>query len=397
LIAAGNSSGNCIKSDVVDPAPTEPAGDPGNANNGNTGGNPSPGSSTTPDTSTDPDNNEEEVRKAIKQNAASVSQIANTTASIAAGVTQDIIAGALDGDVQPETSGLGPLAAGSPGISASGFMVSGYKWTTHDGFTSKSALGTAKTPEFDEENYGLTIGTRFDGSEFFGAAPRSVTLGVMGNYTHTEIDIGASPSFPGLSTGTATVDSFSAGGFGLVTDGQQYALFTVVGTYGSPETQTTAVLPTNAEFDTFGVTASAVSGVVVSLGESKLDLRGGLTYTHSTADDYTDSSGFRYTDAEINEFSGSVSVRLFSVIRATDYTMRPFVQTGVTQRFAYENELKIDGEKFSFDDADTTVFARAGLDFDVGDTTQAYLAVRGDASEDLQSIAAQVGITFKLD
>jgi outer membrane autotransporter protein len=77
--------------------------------------------------------------------------------------------------------------------------------------------------------------------------------------------------------------------------------------------------------------------------------------------------------------------------------MRPFVQTGVTQRFAYENELKINGDKFSFDDADTTVFARAGLDFDVGDTTQAYLAVRGDASEDLQSIAAQVGITFKLD
>ncbi|NJM33508.1 MAG: autotransporter domain-containing protein [Rhodomicrobium sp.] len=293
----------------------------------------------------------------MKQTSASISQIANTTAAIGAGITQDIIAGALDGDVQPETSGLGPLTAGTPGLWASGFMVSGYKWTTHDGFTSKSALGSGKTPEFDEENYGLTIGTRFDGSEFFGAAPRTVTLGVMGNYTHTDDRYRRFAKFPRLSTGSATVDSFSAGGFGLVTDGRQYALFTVVGTYGSPETETRLILPTNAEFDTFGVTTSAMGGVVLSLGESKLDLRGGLTYTHATADDYTDSGGAEFTDAEIQEFSGSVSARLFSVIRATDYTMRPFVQTGVTQRFDYENELKVDGVKFSFDDADTTVFA----------------------------------------
>lgn len=51
-------------------------------------------------------------------NAASVSQIANTTAAIGAGVTQDIISAALGGDMTPEAGGLSPLAAGSPGLSA---------------------------------------------------------------------------------------------------------------------------------------------------------------------------------------------------------------------------------------------------------------------------------------
>jgi outer membrane autotransporter protein len=79
------------------------------------------------------------------------------------------------------------------------------------------------------------------------------------------------------------------------------------------------------------------------------------------------------------------------------YNIRPFVQSGLTHRFSYENELTIDGEDFAFDDDDTSVFARAGFDFDLGKSTQAYLAVRGDASEDFQAIAAQVGVTFRLD
>jgi outer membrane autotransporter protein len=73
------------------------------------------------------------------------------------------------------------------------------------------------------------------------------------------------------------------------------------------------------------------------------------------------------------------------------------VQTGLSHRFHYENELNIDGESFSFDEADSSVFARAGLDFNVDNSTQAYLAIRGDASEDYRSVEGQVGVTFKLD
>ncbi len=334
----------------------------------------------------------------LLQTLSGVAQLAGNAGLVTAGVVQDVISATLDSSTQPESGGLAPLTAGSPGLTSSMFMVSGYKALSHDGFSSSSALGNGRTPDFDEKDYGLTIGTRFDGSRLFDAPAQTVTLGVLANYTHTDIDVGASPFAPGFSkSGSATVDSFSAGGYGLVTDGTRYGLFTVVGTFGTPETKTTALLPANADFNNFGIATSAVGGVILPVGESKLDLRGGLNYIYATADDYTDSNGFRYTDARMDEFSGSVSARLFRIMRMTDYTLRPFVQTGLTQRFQYDNELKIDAVKYSFDDADTSAFARAGIDFDVGSSTQAYVAVRGDISEDMRAIAAQLGVTFKLD
>ena len=126
-------------------------------------------------------------------------------------------------------------------------------------------------------------------------------------------------------------------------------------------------------------------------------MRGGLNYLHASGDDYTDSIGSHYTDAHMEEFSGSVSARLFSVVRVEAFYVRPFVQGGLNQRFHYENEITIDNATFRFNDADTSVFARAGIDFDVDKSIQAYLSVRGDASEDMRAIAAQVGFTIKLD
>ncbi|MGB0087184.1 MAG: autotransporter outer membrane beta-barrel domain-containing protein, partial [Rhodomicrobiaceae bacterium] len=334
----------------------------------------------------------------LLQTLSGVAQLAGKLGLVTAGVVQDIITVTLDGGAQPESGGLAPLTAGSPGLTSSMFMVSGYKALSHDGFSSSSQFGSDKTPGFDEKDYGLTIGTRFDGSKLFDAPAQSVTLGVLANYTHTDIDVGASPFAPGLSkSGSAKVDSFSVGGFGLATDGRKYGLLTVVGTFGSPDTESTAILPANASFNNFGIATSAVGGVILPVGDSKLDLRGGIDYVYATVDDYTDSNGFKYTDARLDQLSGSVSARLFRIIRTADYTMRPFVQTGVNQRLHYDNELKIDSVEYSFDDAATSVFARAGVDFDVGSSTQAYMAVRGDASEDMRAIAAQIGVTFKLD
>jgi outer membrane autotransporter protein len=278
-------------------------------------------------------------------------------------------------------------------------MVSGYKHREHDGFSvvSSAPLASGKTPGFDEDHYGLTLGTRFDGSALFDAPARSVTLGVLANYTHTEIDVDAPAALPLSKGGSAEVDSWSVGGYGLVTDGRRYGLLTVTGTYGSPETDN-AVLPATADFNNFGLATSAMTGILLSAGgNTKLDLRGGLTYVNATSNDYSDSNGISFTDARMEEFSGSLSARLFGVVQAEGYTLRPFVQTGLSHRFHYENELNIDGESFSFDEADSSVFARAGLDFNVDNSTQAYLAIRGDASEDYRSVEGQVGVTFKLD
>jgi outer membrane autotransporter protein len=297
----------------------------------------------------------------------------------------------------PDHTGLAPFSASSPGAAGSLFMISGYKALSHDGYSISSSFSPAdgKTPAFDENSYGLTIAGRMDGSELLGAAPHSVTLGVLANYTHTDIEVDAPGGGKG---GSANIDSWSVGGYGLVTNGEKYGLVTVVGTFGSPTTKSDFVIPAKAEFSNFGVATSAVAGVLLPVGGStKLDLRGGLNYIYAESEDYRDSFGTQYSDGHTEEFSGSVSARLFSIMHFDGYNIRPFVQSGLTYRFLYENELKINSETFSFDDADTSVFARAGFDFDIGRSTQAYLAVRGDASEDMRAIAAQVGVTFKLD
>ena len=340
----------------------------------------------------------EEQREAVFQNLAQLGQTLVTVGLLASSINQNIIAGALDADLEPDSGGQSPFVVTTAGSSTSLFMVSGYKKRSHDGFSIESSLDYAdgKGPGFDEDNYGLTIGTRFDGSTVFGTTPGTVTLGLIGNYTHTDIEVDAPAEFAGLGNGgSADVDSWSVGGYGLVTDGKKYGILTVTGTFGSPETSS-AVIPSAAEFDTYGVAASALVGTLIPVSTTtKFDLRGGVNLVHAQSDDYRDSLGTAFTDGELNEVSGTMSLRLFTVVQTSDYNMRPFVQGGLTHRFHYENELTIDGEEFSFDDADTTVFARAGVDFSIDRSTQAYLAVRGDASEDVESIAAQVGVTFK--
>lgn len=344
--------------------------------------------------------NPAELLGLVYRQAAALSQVVGNVGSIATGLTQDVTTNVLDIALEPDAAAaLGPVSTGPLGASSSAFMVSGYKHLSHDGFSVSSNFGPAsgKGPEFDQDEFGLTLGTRFDGAALFGTEKGVVTLGVLGNYTHSDIDVGAAPNAPGnFKSGSVSIDSWSVGGYGLVTDGTRYGLVTVSGTFGSPETDN-ALLSSSADYNTFGFAASAIGGVLIPMGGAKLDLRGGLNYVHASSDDYTDSIGSHYTDARMEELSGTLSARLFTTMRFADYSVRPFVQGGINQRFSYENEITIDNAKFSFDDADTSVFGRAGIDFDVDRAVQAYLAVRGDASEDFSSIAAQVGFTLKLD
>lgn len=338
---------------------------------------------------------------AVFQTLAVLGQTTAIAGAIASSLTQDIISGALDGQMTPDVAAVSPLIVGGSGLPSSQFMVSGYKLRNHDGYSveSSDAAFSGSTPGFEEESYGLTLGGRFDGSEFFGAAPNSVTIGIIGNYTHTDIDIDAPAGFPGLSSGgSAEVDSWSVGTFGLVTDGARYGLLTVTGTFGSPETQTDIVGPVDAEFNNYAIATAAIAGVLIPVGgATQIDLRGGLEYIYSQSNDFEDSIGVQFTDASSQELAGTFSARLFSVIKADGYDLRPFVQAGLSHRFYYENELKVDGVAFAFDDADTTVFGRVGVDFAVSQSAQAYVAVRGDVSEDSEAIAAQVGLTFRLD
>ena len=279
------------------------------------------------------------------------------------------------------------------------FMVSGVTRLSHDGFSASSPItANGRTPDFDETDVGLTLGLRMDTSKGFGLAPGTLTFGLFGNYTRTDIDLGTTPDFAALypKMGSVDVDSWSVGGYSLITDGSKYGLLTVSATFGSPDTKS-AINGATAEFNTLGISTSAMLGVIVPAGPAKLDLRGGLTYITVSSDDYVDSANVHFTDGKTEELSGAISARLFGIVPTENGSFRPFIQGGVSQRLHYKNELTVDGTQFSFDDGGTTVFARAGLDFDVSRSLQAYLSVRGDKSEDMEALAAQVGFTFKLD
>jgi hypothetical protein len=339
----------------------------------------------------------------LLQETAALSQVVSgLTGTIASNLTNVVLdLGLIDAVVGgPGGGGVvsSPLVVSAPASPLSMFMVSGVKSLSHDGFDTTSLLGNGTTPAYDETDYGLTLGVRWDASSHFDLAPNSLTFGVIGNYTHTDLDFGTNAALaPFLDkSGQADVDSWSVGTFGLVTDGRKYGLLTLNATFGSPDTENFALAST-AEYNTFGIAASAISGVLIPVGGATLDLRGGLTFISASGDDYTDSAGVHFRDAELEEISGELSARLFQVVRFESGTLRPFIQGGLSQRLHYSNEVEVEGVTFSFEDADTTVFARAGVDFEIDRSLQAYLAVRGDVNESLEAITGQVGLTFKID
>lgn len=309
-------------------------------------------------------------------------------------VTNQIANQAID----PLLGGGGAGGGGAPGYTAtpiSMFMISGINKVSHDGFdTTMSGASFGRTPEYDQLDTGFTFGVRLDGSKAVGLAPNTLTFGLFGNYTKSDIDLGAVPGY--AKSGQVDVDSWSVGGYALVTDGWKYGMVTVSGTFGSPERED-FVYGSNADFNTTAVATSANLGMLVPLGSAKIDLRGAVTYVTVSGDDHTDSIGIRYTNAKLEDVTGSLSARLFGLIRTENGVLRPFVQGGVNQRFHYKSTITVEDTPFTFDDGDTTVFARAGVDFDLSRSTQAYVSVRGEQGEDVQAIAGQIGVTIKLD
>ena len=48
---------------------------------------------------------------------------------------------------------------------------------------------------------------------------------------------------------------------------------------------------------------------------------------------------------------------------------------GVDYRFNYENKIVVETVNFSFDEGRTTIFGRAGIDVDIGERSQVYVAL----------------------
>jgi len=284
---------------------------------------------------------------------------------------------------------------------ATTFGISGVSATSHDGFeidSPRSARG--RTPKFDSLDAGGTLGLRFDASQAFGWSSDTLTMGIFGNYTSTDIDFESTPQLRALGitkTGDASLNTGSAGGYALLTNGNVYGLAIGSGEFGDASLKDN-VIHSRSSFDTSGFSSAMIGGVVIpAWSRTKLDVRGGLNYLSATGDSHVDTAGISFSDGELQEFSGTISGRLFQTWEYENSIIRPFVQVGVDHRFSYENEVRVEGIKYSFDEGDDTLFGRIGIDVDVGNRVQAYLAFRGDHNEDFDTAAGQVGLTLRLN
>ncbi len=330
-----------------------------------------------------------------------------TTLSSTTTLTQQILDYGLEASsIDSSSASLTPSAKAITGQTVSSglsvFTISGVSHTSHDGFAVKSSAGaqSGTTPSFESLQYGLTLGVRADASKAVDMKPNTLTFGLFGNAAHTDIDIGSNDTTHDLGVeraGEASVESWSIGGYSLITNGTAYGLLTVIGSRGEASVKDD-VTHSRSDYTTDGVVTSAIGGYLIPLGSNtKLDVRGGLNYLVGTGDAHVDSQGTSFGETNIEELSGNFSVKLFCAMAFENAVVRPFAQGGVTHRLDYSNDVHVSGVDFSFRDADTTLVGRLGIDFDVVNSVQGYLAVRGDVNEDVETVAVQLGLTVSMN
>jgi hypothetical protein len=282
----------------------------------------------------------------------------------------------------------------------SGFAISGISKLSHSGFTVTSNGVNSDGLGFQSENYGMTFGMRWDASNALNLQNNVFVVGVIGNYTQSNIKINASDAIKAHGAGSfgeGDIDTVTAGAYSVINFAPFYVLGVASYSWGDPSFQSN-VYERTSKFSTNGVLSSLSLGSLIHLHDAlRLDLRGGVIYSHNTAGDYEDNHGLTYTDSKSSEAGVQLSGKFFSTHDFDDYRLRPFVQTGFTQRFAYSNEIKIGDNRYLFEDDDKTVFGRIGLDIEYSDTLQSYIALGGDFNSDSTSLSGQIGVTWKID
>lgn len=278
------------------------------------------------------------------------------------------------------------------------FTVSGVSKLEHGGFKVQSNGVTSDGFGFEAVSYGLTIGMRWDASRYFDMKDERFIVGVLGNYTRTNIGIEADSELQAAGieqTGEGEVDTVSGGLYSVLNFTPFYLISYASYSSGSPNYDNMATDSTGS-FNTQGILSSAMIGSILTLSDTlKIDVRGGFVYALQDADDYTDSDGVKYSNSNVSDSSARISAKLFSLHQYADFKLRPFLQVGVSDRLDYTNKINVDGDRYSFQDAGQHIFGRVGVDVEVGDGVQSYISVGGDQSADSESVSGQLGVTIK--
>jgi hypothetical protein len=333
--------------------------------------------------------------------AASPQLVTNTIAGSTAQTMAEVADFALSQSLDQVISGSLPSAAvNNLSPNAESFGISGVSHTSHDGFSVEGRGVNGRSPRFDTLDVGGTLGLRYDASRWANLSRDTLTLGVYGNYTNSDIEFKPTRFLKELGysrIGTADVDGGTVGGYALATNGFLYGLALGSGQFGSASVRN-HTLDSRGSFDTSGASAALLAGRIIPLSpRASFDLRGGLNYVHAQSDSFTDTAGIHFGDGRLDDFEGTVSGRVFTSYFYGQTVIRPFIQGGVDYSFAYENRIKVEGVKVSFDQSPTTLFGRAGLDFDIRNDVQGYISFRADHNDDFDTQAGEVGLTIKLN
>ncbi len=263
---------------------------------------------------------------------------------------------------------------------------------SHGGFSYTAQYGdsvtTGKTLPVSSSDRAELPGIIWDATHEVGLKSGTLHLGLIGGVAESDLDIEGDATLRSLGVtdaGRASLSSWSVGGFALLTTKTWYAGSAIGGSWGESKGEN-FVVGTTSDYDVSCFTSALFLGTIVPITDhARLDFRGTLGYQHTVGEAHEDSIGIDYSDHIIESANGSLSARLFGVIRDGNVTARPYVQGGVAHRMHYDNELQIAGVGFTFTDADTSVFAAGGIDFEINRTLQLSLGVRQDHSPDFDS------------
>ncbi len=353
----------------------------------------------------------------VLDQVSSVSQALSNTANQALlSPVQQILDNLLGGGSAASSSSTdGPSGAnaggGVPGMAALP-LSNLWMWnamtfgtSSHGGYQFRAGSGdnliTGTTLEVRTNERSEMPGILWDASTLAGLRPGTLHFGVNAGIAESDLDVRANSVLRSLGltqAGAGHLKSWSAGGFALLTTRAWYTGAAAGGSWGRAETDN-FVTGARSDYDGSSFTSSLFAGTIlpITADDVRLDLRATLGYQRTVGEAHSDTAGITYSDHTVETFDGSLSARLFGVVRLPSFTLRPYAQAGVVHRFHYLNELQIQGVDFSFDDADTSVFFAGGLDFDINSTLQLSAGVRHDHSPDYDSLTGRIGVLLKLN
>jgi hypothetical protein len=340
----------------------------------------------------------------LNQSTASTQMLANIGSAEAMAPVEQLLSGFAFGDAASPEGGCANAGALTPLAGSNVWMwnASTIRSRDHDGYRVSGAEGAdcgSTLPLHTHETARLP-GFMWDATSAFGLKAGKLHMGFSGGATETDTQVKASAALrdAGFSrAGSLQLKSWSAGAFSLLTMKHWYAGSAVGSAWGQAESQN-FVVGSASDYDTTTYVAAGFLGTIVPLAETlRFDLRATLSYQRTIGESHVDTLGLVYGDHTIQSADAALSGRLFGVFRHGDVVVRPFVQAGITQHLSYDNQLTIDGVAYALHEADTSVFAASGVDFEIAKTLQFSVGVRHEASEDQESWAGRIGFSARLN